>query len=105
MAQQFIDQTFADTIKTGFAVVDFYADWCGPCKMMAPLYEEVAKSYEGKVIMGKMNVDENPLTPQSFGVQGIPTMVFLKDGAEVARLVGFQNKDNLVATLKEAFGI
>ena len=64
--------------------------------MMAPILEEVAKSYEGKVKMGKMNVDESPQTPGKFGVTGIPTIIFLKDGKEVDRLVGFQSKEVLV---------
>ncbi|MEK7171479.1 MAG: thioredoxin, partial [Patescibacteria group bacterium] len=80
----------------GLAVVDLYAEWCGPCRMMAPILEEVAKSYEGKVKMGKMNVDESPQTPGKFGVTGIPTIIFLKDGKEVDRLVGFQSKEVLV---------
>lgn len=105
MAQTFTDTTFAQEVQTGFAVVDFHAEWCGPCKMMAPIYEEVAKLYEGKVKMGKMNVDENPNTPASFGVQGIPTMVFLKDGKAVATLVGFQTKDAMLAQLKQAYGV
>ncbi len=105
MAHIFTDQTFVQETQAGFSVVDFYADWCGPCKMMAPIYEEVAGMYNGKVLMGKMNVDENPNTPGSFGVQGIPTMVFMKDGKEVSRLVGFQNKDNIVGKLKECFNV
>ncbi len=68
---------------------------------MGPFYEEVAKMYEGKVKMGKMNVDDSPETPSTFGVSGIPTIVFLKDGKEVARLVGFQSKDNLLNQVKQ----
>ncbi|MEK7523733.1 MAG: thioredoxin [Patescibacteria group bacterium] len=105
MAQTFTDQNFKTDTSKGFAVVDFFADWCGPCKMMAPLYEEVAKEYEGKVRMGSMNVDDNPETPGSFGVSGIPTIVFLKDGELVGQLVGFQSKDALKDKLKEAFGV
>lgn len=105
MAQLFNDQTFAQEVQSGFSVVDFYAEWCGPCKVMGPLYEEVAAAYVGKVKIGKMNVDENPNTPQRFGVQGIPTIVFIKDGTEVGRLVGFQSKDNLTAKVKECFGV
>ena len=92
----FTDQNFAEETGKGLAVVDLYAEWCGPCRMMAPILEEVAKSYEGKVKMGKMNVDESPQTPGKFGVTGIPTIIFLKDGKEVDRLVGFQSKEVLV---------
>ena len=92
----FTDQNFAEETEKGLAVVDLYAEWCGPCRMMAPIFEEIAKSYEGKVKMGKMNVDESPQTPGKFGVTGIPTIIFLKDGKEVDRLVGFQSKEVLV---------
>lgn len=101
MAFQFTDSNFKTETAKGFAVVDFYADWCGPCRMMEPVFEELAKQYEGKVKMGKMNVDDSPQTPGSFGVTGIPTVVFLKDGAEVGRLVGFQPSDALAAKLTE----
>lgn len=92
----FTDQNFAVETDKGLSIVDFYADWCGPCRMMAPIFEEIAKSNEGKVKMGKMNVDESPQTPGKFGVTGIPTIIFLKDGKEVDRLVGFQSKEVLV---------
>ncbi len=97
----FTDQDFAAQTAKGIAVVDMYADWCGPCKMMGPIFEEVAKMYEGKVKMGKMNVDDSPQTPSQFGVSGIPTTIFLKDGAEVARLIGFQSKEALVGQLEQ----
>lgn len=96
----FTDQNFNEETKTGLSVVDMYADWCGPCRMMAPLFEEVAKSYSGKVKMGKINVDESPGVPGKFGVTGIPTIIFLKDGKEVDRLVGFQSKDVLVQKIE-----
>lgn len=100
MSFHFTDQNFKTETAKGFAVVDMYADWCGPCKMMAPVFEEVAKEYEGKVKMGKLNVDENQNVPQMFGVSGIPTIVFLKDGVEVGRTVGFQSKEALVEKIK-----
>ncbi|MBP9717693.1 thioredoxin [Candidatus Gracilibacteria bacterium] len=103
MATQFTDQNFAAQTGKGLAIVDMYADWCGPCKMMAPAFEELAKNYEGKVTMGKLNVDENGETPMKFGVSGIPTLVFLKDGVEIGRTVGFQSKDALDGKIKEIF--
>lgn len=92
----FTDQNFTSETLKGLSIIDMYADWCGPCKMMAPIFEEVAKNYEGKVKMGKINVDESPGIPGKFGVTGIPTIIFLKDGKEVDRLVGFQSKEVLV---------
>ena len=70
------------------AMVDFWADWCGPCKMLSPVIEEIAERYEGRVLVGKVNVDEEPELARQFGVMQIPTVVFLKDGREVARKVG-----------------
>lgn len=105
MATQFTDQNFAQEISKGFAIVDMYADWCGPCKMMAPVFEEIAKNLEGKVKMGKLNVDDSPETPGRFGVSGIPTLIFLKDGVEVGRLVGFQSKEALLEKISEQFGV
>lgn len=104
MAFHFTDQNFKIETAKGSSVVDFTATWCGPCKMMAPIFEEVAKQMEGKVKMGKLDVDESPETPASFGIQGVPTIIFFKDGKEVDRLVGFQSKDALTGKLGEAFG-
>lgn len=105
MALQFTDQNFKTETAKGFAIVDMYADWCGPCKMMAPIFEGLAIYYAGKIKMGKLNVDESPLTPGVFGVSGIPIVIFLKDGQEVFRLVGFQSKDVLVVKIREIFGV
>ncbi|MFA6521205.1 MAG: thioredoxin [Candidatus Gracilibacteria bacterium] len=105
MALQFTDQNFKTETAKGFAVLDMYADWCGPCRMMMPIFEEIAKSMEGKVKMGKLNVDESPQTPGTFGVSGIPTIVFLKDGQEVGRAVGFQSKEALMGKITELFGV
>lgn len=105
MAFQFTDQNFKTEIAKGFSVVDFTAPWCGPCKMMAPIFEEIAKQMEGKVKMGKLDVDENPDTPGSFGIQGVPTLIFFKDGTEAGRLVGFQSKESIMEKLKEEFEV
>lgn len=101
MAFVFTDDNFKSETAKGFAVVDMFAEWCGPCKMMAPIFDEVAKTYAGKVKMGKLDVDAYQQVPGIFGVSSIPTIVFLKDGAEVARAVGFQSKEALVAKLQE----
>ena len=70
------------------AMVDFWADWCGPCKMLSPVVESVGSQYEGKVLVGKVNVDEEPELARRFGVMNIPTVVFLKNGQEIDRKVG-----------------
>jgi len=70
------------------AMVDFWAEWCGPCKMLSPAIEELAAQYEGRALVGKVNVDEEPDLARRFGVMSIPTVVFLKDGREVGRKVG-----------------
>lgn len=70
------------------AMVDFWASWCGPCKMLSPVIEQIAEQYEGRALVGKVNVDEEPDLAQQFGVMSIPTVVFLKNGVEFARQVG-----------------
>jgi len=84
------DQTFESVISTNKlpVLVDFWAEWCGPCQMMGPIFEQLAKKYEGKAILGKMNVDENHEIPGKFGIYGIPTFIFFKDGKEVGRIIG-----------------
>ncbi len=84
------DATFADFVRSGVALVDFWADWCGPCHMIAPTVEKLAHEYAGRVKVGKLNVDENPRTAASFGVQSIPTLIIFRDGRPVDRIVGVQ---------------
>ena len=81
------------------AVVDFWADWCGPCKMLAPTVEKLAADYEGKVLVGKVNVDEEPELARRFGVMSIPTLVYLKNGKEFDRKIGVQPEKELAAAL------
>jgi len=76
-------------------LVDFWAAWCGPCKMIAPVIEEIAEEFEGKVIAGKLNVDENQNVPASLKVSSIPTLIFFKDGKEVERSIGYKTKDEI----------
>ncbi|MGC8936790.1 MAG: thioredoxin [Candidatus Methanomethylicaceae archaeon] len=97
------DQTFDSFVSTAdkLVVVDFWASWCGPCMVMAPIFEQLAKKYEGKVIMAKVNVDENLEVPQRFGIYGIPTFVFFKNGKEVARVVGAVGASGLEAEIKK----
>lgn len=80
-------------------LVDFWAAWCGPCKMIAPVVDEIANEFDGKVIVGKLNVDENNATAGKYGVMSIPTLLLFKNGQEVARIVGYKTKNELAGLL------
>ncbi len=97
------DQTFDSFVSNAdkLVVVDFWASWCGPCMIMAPIFEQLARKYEGKVLMAKMNVDENLEVPQRLGIYGIPTFVFFKNGKEIGRLVGAVGASGLEAEIKK----
>ncbi len=93
----------SEVLEAGVPVfVDFWAAWCGPCKMIGPVIEELAVDYGGKVKIGKLNVDENQKTAADFGVMSIPTMILYKGGKEIDRLVGFMPKANIAKTLDKA---
>jgi len=93
---------FGEKTKGGMAMVDFWAEWCGPCKMAAPVIEELSKEYEGKVMVAKVDVDAEPDLAGKFGVMSIPTVVLLRDGKEIARQVGFAGKPGYVQLLQKA---
>ena len=82
------------------ALVDFYADWCGPCKMMAPIVEQLAEEYKGQAVIGKLNVDDEPFVSSRYRVLSIPTLMFFKDGKEVDRIVGAVDKTVIEEKLK-----
>lgn len=83
------------------AMVDFWADWCGPCKMVAPVVEKIADDYDGKALVAKVNIDEEPELAQKFGVMSIPTLVFLKNGREFDRKVGVMPPETFTSVLDE----
>ncbi|TAK90247.1 MAG: thioredoxin TrxA [Burkholderiaceae bacterium] len=95
------DATFEqDVVKAdGAVLIDYWAEWCGPCKMIAPVLEEISKEYDGRLQIAKMNVDENQETPAKFGIRGIPTLMLFKNGAVVATKVGALSKSQLTAFL------
>ena len=96
------DANFEETIKKNKLVfVDFWANWCGPCRALAPTVVELAKEYSGKVVVGKLDVDENPEVAQRFQVFSIPTMIIFKNGSEAERLVGLCPKNKITETLKK----
>ena len=94
------DSNFQETLKNNkLFFVDFWANWCGPCRALAPTIVELAKEYYGKVLIGKLDVDENPATAEKFQVFSIPTMIVFKDGKEAERLVGLCPKNKIGDTL------
>ncbi|HEI7740566.1 thioredoxin [Staphylococcus aureus] len=90
---------FDSKVESGVQLVDFWATWCGPCKMIAPVLEELAADYEGKADILKLDVDENPSTAAKYEVMSIPTLIVFKDGQPVDKVVGFQPKENLAEVL------
>jgi thioredoxin 1 len=94
--QTFTDANFDTTITGGKPVlVDFWAEWCGPCRRLAPTVDELAGDYDGKVVVGKLNVDDNPNTAAKFSIRGIPTLLLFKGGQVVEQVVGLADKDSL----------
>lgn len=97
MAIHFTDENFNEEVLASDipVLVDFYADWCGPCKMLAPVIETLAKEQEGKVKVGKLNVDDSPETAQKYGIMSIPTLLYIKNGEVVNKTVGVVSKTEI----------
>jgi len=97
------DASFDSKIKKGKWVVDFWASWCGPCKVLSPIVDEAAVDLKGKVNFGKVNVDENQDLAGKFEIMSIPTVLFIKDGEVVNRFVGVREKEDIVDMAEESF--
>jgi thioredoxin 1 len=102
MAKEYNDSNFQTEVLSSqkLTVVDFWAEWCGPCRAIGPVIEELSKEYDGKVNVGKVNVDNNPQLSTNFGITSIPAILFIKDGKVVDKLVGAQPKSNFVKKIE-----
>ncbi|MCC6145765.1 MAG: thioredoxin [Candidatus Hydrogenedentes bacterium] len=101
-AKSLTKNSFAETVSSGVTLVDFWAEWCGPCKAIAPVIDQLAVEFEGKATVGKVNVDDDQELAMDFGVQSIPTLLVMKDGKEVNRLIGVKTKTQLAEALNAA---
>ncbi|MDR2956065.1 MAG: thioredoxin [Prevotella sp.] len=101
MALEITDSTFEDVLNSGKPlVIDFWAEWCGPCKMVGPIVEQLATEYEGKVTIGKVDVDNNDEITSKYGIRNIPTILFIKDGKVVDKQVGATQKAALAEKIE-----
>lgn len=97
------DDNFKQVIANGVTIVDFYADWCGPCRMIAPIFEELANEWEGKATVAKLNIEDSQKITASLGITSIPTIIVFKDDKEVERVVGIKGKAELARMITAAF--
>lgn len=93
LIKHFTDNEFEKEIKSGVTLVDFYADWCGPCRTLGPVLEQVAKDVKGKAVVGKIDIDNEQKTATQFQITSVPTMILFKNGKEIGRLIGLRSAD------------
>ena len=96
------DGNFDETVASGVVLVDFWAPWCGPCKMQTPVLEQMVDKVEGKAVIAKVNVDEAPQTAGKYGIRSIPTILIFKNGAPVQQMVGLQQEGTLISAIEDA---
>ena len=96
----FTDNNFDNETSNGVVLVDFWAEWCGPCRRLAPTVDALAADYDGRATVAKMNVDENPDVPSRFAIRGIPTLLLFKDGQLAETIVGLHSKEDIAATIE-----
>jgi thioredoxin 1 len=101
---EFTDDTFENETAEGYTLVDFWAPWCGPCRMVSPVIEELSGDFAGKVKVGKMNVDDNPKVAMNFRIMSIPTVMLFKDGEPVETMIGAQPKSSYQAKIEKHVG-
>ncbi|MCL4141120.1 UNVERIFIED_CONTAM: hypothetical protein GTU68_039966 [Idotea baltica] len=103
MAVEFTDSNFQETVLDNdkLSVVDFWAEWCGPCRMITPIIEELSEEYKDKAVIGKVNVDQNPEVSMKYGVRSIPTILYIKNGEVIHKQVGATTKQVLAAKIDE----
>lgn len=96
------DENFAETIAKGVTLVDFYADWCGPCRMIAPIIEELSHDFQGVATIAKIDIDKHQAAPSTYNVTSIPTIIIFKDGQEAQRFTGIRDKETLKKMINSA---
>lgn len=101
MIKDLTDENFEEETKSGVTLTDFWAEWCGPCKMQTPVIEQMAEESDGSVEYSKVDIDENPETPRQFGIMSIPTLLIKKDGEVVDTLIGYHSQEQIEETLSQ----
>ena len=98
------DSNFDDEKKSGVVLVDFWAEWCGPCRRLAPTVDALATEFDGRATVGKLNVDENPTIPERYAVRGIPTLLLFKEGELTETIVGLRGKEDIAKLIERHLG-